>query len=237
MKKTLYMLLLMMLIPTTVYAMHISEGLLPPMWAAIYFVISAPFLYMGIRDIRKKTDKDQDMKMLLGLIAAFCFVLSALKLPSISGSSSHPTGTGFGAILFGPYVMSVVGFVVLVFQALFLGHGGITTLGANTFSMAIAGPVVSYLTYRIIRSKNKKAAIFTSAALGNMTTYMVTSLQLAFAFPSNDGGILASFFKFASIFALTQLPLAIVEGLLTVVIFNFIEKHSLKEINALIKEV
>lgn len=53
------------------------------------------------------------------------------------------TGTGLGAILFGPASVSVLGVIVLLFQALLLAHGGLTTLGANTFSMAIAGPVVS----------------------------------------------------------------------------------------------
>ncbi len=61
------------------------------------------------------------------------FVLSALKIPSVTGSCSHPTGVGLGAIMFGPSVMFVLGTIVLIFQALLLAHGGITTLGANAF--------------------------------------------------------------------------------------------------------
>ena len=60
------------------------------------------------------------------------------------------TGTGLGAVLFGPSAMSVLGILVLIFQAILLAHGGLTTLGANTFSMAIAGPFVSWLLYRIL---------------------------------------------------------------------------------------
>lgn len=59
------------------------------------------------------------------------------------------TGTGLGAILFGPASVSVLGVIVLLFQALLLAHGGLTTLGANTFSMAIAGPVVSFGIYKL----------------------------------------------------------------------------------------
>src|SRR3712207_6965420 len=62
------------------------------------------------------------------------FVLSAVKLPSFTGSSSHPTGTGAGAVLFRPPVMALLGTIVLLFQALLLAHGGLTTLGANAFS-------------------------------------------------------------------------------------------------------
>ena len=48
---------------------------------------------------------------------------SAIKLPSVTGSSSHPTGTGLGAILFGPSAVAPIGAVVLLFQALLLAHG------------------------------------------------------------------------------------------------------------------
>ena len=41
-----------------------------------------------------------DLKMLLGLVAAYAFILSAMKIPSVSGSCSHPTGTGLSAIIF-----------------------------------------------------------------------------------------------------------------------------------------
>ena len=73
---------------------------------------------------------DTNQKVLLGLAGGFVFVLSALKIPSVTGSCSHPTGTGLGAIIFGPTTMTVVGLIVLLFQALLLAHGGLTTLGA-----------------------------------------------------------------------------------------------------------
>ena len=75
--------------------------------------------------------------------------ISSLKLPSMTGSCSHPTGTGVGAILFGPFITSVLGLIVLIYQAIFLAHGGLTTLGANAFSMGIAGPVVAWVIYKV----------------------------------------------------------------------------------------
>lgn len=219
--------------PYTAYAMHIAEGFLPPMWCAFYFVISAPFLYLGIKDIKKKTSKNKDLKMLLALVGAYSFVLSAMKLPSVTGSCSHPTGTGFGAMLFGPFTMGVIGLIVLLFQALFLAHGGLTTLGANVFSMGIVGPIVSFILYRILKKKNKRLAIFLAAMIGDLATYFTTSVQLGFAFPASSGGFLVSFTKFVSIFAITQIPLAIVEGIITVILFEFIEKHSYKELKEL----
>lgn len=218
---------------TNAYAMHIAEGFLPPVWSGAYFVLAAPFVIKGISQIRKGTRNKKDLKMLLGLVAAYCFVLSAMKLPSVTGSTSHPTGTGLGAIIFGPFIMSVISVIVLLFQAIFLAHGGITTLGANVFSMGIAGPIVSYLVFIGLKNKNKKTAVFLAAMLGDLTTYLVTSIQLALAFPSTTGGVLHAFIKFVSIFAITQIPLAIVEGIITSIIFEFVEKSASKELKDL----
>ena len=61
------------------------------------------------------------------------------------------TGTGLGAILFGPTAVSILGLIVLIFQSILLAHGGLTTLGANTFSMAIAGPFLTFAIYKICK--------------------------------------------------------------------------------------
>ncbi|MDP0977579.1 energy-coupling factor ABC transporter permease, partial [Klebsiella pneumoniae] len=78
----------------------------------------------------------------LALCGAFIVVLSALQIPSVTGSCSHPTGGGLAVILFGPGVVAVLGAIVLVFQALLVAHGGLTTLGAYGMSMAVIGPMV-----------------------------------------------------------------------------------------------
>ncbi|GEN34190.1 energy-coupling factor ABC transporter permease [Aneurinibacillus danicus] len=218
--------------PQTAYAMHIMEGFLPVKWALFWWVVFLPFFLLGLRSLTRITKEKPETKLLLGLAGAFAFVLSALKIPSVTGSSSHPTGTGLGAVLFGPLVMSVLGTLVLLFQALLLAHGGLTTLGANAFSMAVVGPFVAYIVYRAItRSTGKqRLAIFVAAALADMATYLVTSLQLALAFPAASGGVAASFMKFAGIFAVTQVPLAISEGLLTVLVWNFLVAYNGREL-------
>lgn len=99
-----------------------------------------PFLVIGARRIARISREQPRAKLLLVSAGAFALVLSALKIPSVTGSCSHPTGTGLGAVLFGPSAMAVLGAIVLLFQALLLAHGGLTTLGANIFSMAIVGP-------------------------------------------------------------------------------------------------
>ena len=67
---------------------------------------------------------------------------------------------------------------------------------------------------------------------GDLFTYCVTSLQLAMAYPSEAGGVGASAVKFLGVFAPTQLPLAVMEGLLTVVIVIALESYAKPELKA-----
>ncbi|MGL5062779.1 MAG: energy-coupling factor ABC transporter permease [Microcoleus sp.] len=219
---------------TPAAAMHISEGFLPVQWAVFWWIVALPFFVFGLRSIASITKEHPELKLLLALAGAFAFVLSALKIPSVTGSCSHPTGTGLGAILFGPSVMAVLGALVLLFQAILLAHGGLTTLGANMFSMAIVGPFAAYFIYQLLmRSGKQRAAIFCAAAIANVLTYITTSMQLALAFPAASGGFMASFLKFAGIFAITQVPLAITEGLLTVLIWNWLHSYGRQELETL----
>ncbi len=202
--------------------MHIMEGFLPAGHAAAWTVASAPFWGYGVYRLAKTFRKQPEKKLLVGAAGGFTMLLSSLKLPSVSGSCSHPTGMGLGAILFGPGVMFVLGTIVLVFQALLLAHGGITTLGANAFSMAVVGGLVAFGVYRLLRGLGCSSGltVFFAAALSDMCTYVTTGFQLALAFPDPNGGFWGSFAKFNGIFAFTQIPLALSEGLLTVFIFN-----------------
>ena len=216
-------------------AMHIMEGYLPAGYCIAWGVICLPFLVKGFFNIRKQFRENKKAITMLAMAGAYIFVLSALKIPSVTGSCSHMTGTGLGAILFGPSTVSILGIIVLLFQAILLAHGGLTTLGANTFSMAIAGPFAAYGIYLLCRKcrVNKMAGIFLAAFLGDLFTYCVTSIQLALAFPSTQGGVFASALEFLGIFAPTQLPLAVVEGILTVLILMALENYAKPELKSI----
>ena len=204
--------------------MHIMEGFLPLYWCVVWYVISLPVVAYGAYKMNIMIKENRDILPLLAVSGAFIFVLSSLKMPSVTGSCSHPTGTGIGAILFGPWITSVLSIIVLIFQALFLAHGGITTLGANTFSMGIVGPIVGYLVYKacVKQNMNLYLTVFLAALFADWFTYIVTSIELALAFPAATGGILASFEAFLGVFAITQVPLAIVEGVVSALLFKYI---------------
>ncbi|MBU9736503.1 energy-coupling factor ABC transporter permease [Diplocloster agilis] len=218
-----------------VNAMHIMEGYLPAGYCIAWGVICLPFLVAGFFSLKKILKENRRAMTILAMSGAFIFVISSLKIPSVTGSCSHMTGTGLGAILFGPGVVGILGIIVLLFQALLLAHGGLTTLGANTFSMAIAGPFLAYGIYKLcLKCKvNRRISIFLAAFLGDIFTYCVTSLQLALAHPAENGGVAISAAKFLGVFAPTQLPLAILEGILTLVIMIALETYAKAELKSI----
>lgn len=219
---------------TTINAMHIMEGYLPPKYCIAWGVICVPFLVVGFLSLKKRLSEDRKNITLMAMAGAFIFVISSLKIPSLTGSCSHMTGTGLGAILFGPAAVSILGIIVLIFQAILLAHGGLTTLGANTFSMAIAGPFLSFGIFWICKKckVNRHVSIFLAAFLGDLFTYCVTSFQLAMAYPT-DGNVGTSIIKFLGVFAPTQLPLAILEGIITVLIMIALETYAKPELKKL----
>lgn len=214
-------------------AMHIMEGYLPVGFCVLWGVICLPFLAAGLMSIRKVINENRRVLILLAMSGAFIFVISSLKIPSWTGSCSHMTGTGLGAILFGPVAVSILGLIVLLFQAILLAHGGLTTLGANTFSMAIAGPLVSFGVYKLGKKLKLPLYInvFLAAFLGDLFTYCVTAVQLGLA-QHADTTLPAAIGRFLLVFAPTQLPLAVIEGLLTCMIVMGLETYAKPELRA-----
>ncbi|MDO4692240.1 MAG: energy-coupling factor ABC transporter permease [Porphyromonadaceae bacterium] len=227
MLRKLYLIALVLSLTITPgHAMHIMEGYLPLGWCIFWYLVSLPFVVLSYRAISRDLKASPKGRITLALNTAFVFILSALKLPSVTGSSSHLTGTTLGTLTSGPMSMPLIGVIVLLFQALLLAHGGISTLGANVFSLAIAGPLVAYAIYTLCRrlGLGKSMGIFLAAFIGSMATYVTTSLQLAVVFPDAQGGIWASFAKFMSIFAITQVPLSLLEGLMTLGVIRLMER-------------
>jgi len=232
MMKNISVFLCMILLPFYGFGMHIAEGFLPKEWAGFWTLIFLPFLITGFKKLEKQTELIPKAKMLFAVVCAFVFVLSSFKIPSVAGSSSHLTGIALGAILFGASSMSVAGIIVLLFQALLLAHGGLTTLGANAFSMAVVGAFSAVWVYKLA-SKLKLSqwiSVFLAAFVSDVLIYVSTSAQLALAFQSDSTTFIDNLMKFMSVFAVTQIPLAIIEGVFTAFVFKLILSFSKNEV-------
>ena len=192
--------------------MHIMEGFLDPIWCVVWCILAIPFVVLGAKKIIELMRDHPEHKMTIALSGAFIFLLSSLKLPSVTGSSSHPTGTGFSAVLYGVCVTSFLATIVLIFQALLLAHGGLTTLGANIFSMGVVGPFIGALIWVLLRKAKASipVSMFFAALFADLITYVVTSVQMTL----NHGQSIDAFVSFMTNYAATQLPLALMEGIL-----------------------
>jgi cobalt/nickel transport system permease protein len=88
--------------------------------------------------------------------------------------------------------------------------------------MAIVGPWAGYGAYRLTRALGGGLlpGVFAGMALADLATYVTTALQLALAFPDAESGFAGAALKFLGVFSLTQIPLAVGEGLLGVLLFR-----------------
>ena len=210
--------------PTPACAMHIKEGILPIDWAGLWFLVAAPFVYGGLRTIERRRKQDPGAMTLVAMVGAAVFVISCMPIPvPNAGTCSHPCGTGLGALLIGPGPTVVVASIALLFQALFLCHGGFSTLGANIVSMGVVGAFSAYGLFHLLR--RMRVPIFASALaagiISDWATYATTSVELA-AVLRNDGSFWGMFAFMIAVFVPTQLPLGIAEGLVTAYAYRFV---------------
>lgn len=205
------------------HAMHISEGILPFNWALFWFVVAAPFVAWGLYRLKKLSSLDISFKPLVGLMAAVVFIISCMPVPvPTAGTCSHPCGTAISGILVGPAISILIAASALFIQALFLAHGGLSTLGANIVSMGVMGSFAGFLVFkalhRIIPSKSGKWSLvipgFMAGLFADWATYITTSVELALGI-RGDSPFMPLLWKILVAFIPTQLPLGILEGAMT----------------------
>ncbi len=224
-------------IPGLAFAMHITEGILPPKWAIFWYVIIIPFVVVGIAKLKKKKREVPGFLPLVGIVGAAVFVFSCLPIPvvALNGmATAHPAGTGLSAILLGPFVSVVIAGIALFIQALFLAHGGLTTLGVNIFSMGVLGSFSGYFAFRLAQKLglNLFWCGLLAGVISDIFTYIGTSIGLGLLVM--EGG--ESFFAtvthsakamleiFVVFMATSQGPLCIAEGIVVGLAVSYVYK-------------
>ncbi len=204
-------------VPEHAAAMHIADGILPLSWAAVWYAIAIPFIALGLSRMQKLAAEDLAMKPLVGLIAAIVFIISCMPVPvPFIGTCSHPCGTGIAAVLLGPLVAVPVAVAALLLQALFLAHGGLSTLGANVLAMGIVGSFAAYGAFRGARRVGSSLGVagFCAGLAADWATYLATSAELALGLQGAES-FYPLFGTIVLAFMPTQLPLGILEGAIT----------------------
>ena len=165
--------------------MHISDGILEPQWIILWWIIAIAFIAVGVVQIRQKVKDDPKYMPVLALMGAAVLVISVWHIPvPVTGSSSHPCGTPMAAIIVGPFPVAVISAIALFFQT-FVGHGGITTIGANDFSMGIVGAFTGFGTWVALRKFG--VSIFWAAGMAR-----IHRRHLHLCYNSISAGVVAS---------------------------------------------
>jgi len=208
-------------------AMHLADGVLPASSCVLWSLLAFGLVAWALRRFDRARLSDPQLGALVAMVGAAVFAISCMPIPvPLVGTCSHPCGTGLAAILVGPLLTVLLTTVALLLQALFLAHGGITTLGADIVSMGLAGGLAGYLVFRGLQRLGFSmfAAAFVAGVLADWATYTTTALELALGLHGKTPfGVLFSSVLLA--FVPTQLPLGLLEGALTAGALTWVHKR------------
>lgn len=185
--------------------MHISEGILEAQWCIAGYAAAAPLAGYAL----KKLDRSEIPKV--SVMGAAFFTASLLHFPVGFASSVHLTLIGLTGIILGAQAVLAI-LTGLFFQAVMFQHGGLTTLGLNTFTMGTAALLCRglFLCLRRIANGNGKRRFLSAAGgfisgLGVLFAALLVSAVLWIS-TSEYAGI-------AAIFSAANGGIAIIEGL------------------------
>lgn len=169
--------------------MHIPDGYLSPSTCATLYVLSGSGWYVALKKI-KRILMTRTIP-LISVFAAFSFVIMMFNLPLPGGTTAHAVGIAVAAVVLGPWGAILSLSIAITIQALLFGDGGITTLGANCFNMAIVGSLVAWTVYRLFAGQGRRNVV--AAAIAGYVSINAAALLAAIEF-----GIQPMFFHDAS---------------------------------------
>lgn len=190
--------------------MHISEGVLSAPVLLTGAVLSLGGLILGLRKI-----KNEDIPKVAVLSSAF-FVASLIHIP-IGPSSAHLVLNGLVGLLLGWAAFPSI-FVALVLQAILFQFGGLTTLGVNTFAMAMPA-VLSFYALRNMLKKGKNIA-FLGGFLGGALSLLIAAVFISIALIETE----KSFVAVAGTLLVMHIPIALTEGIITGFVVLYLKK-------------
>ncbi len=175
--------------------MHIPDGLLSPYLCVILYVVSLGFLVWAWKGVNKTFSRS--FVPVLAVSSALILIAQMINFPIAGGTCGHLLGGTLLSMLLGPHAAVISMTIVLLIQALMFADGGITTLGANIFNMAVVGAlsfyVVKFLVSSSLNQKRFTTALFFASWLSVVLTASLTAIQIGVS-PSfaQTGGVLVT---------------------------------------------
>ncbi|OYT52119.1 metal transporter [Candidatus Bathyarchaeota archaeon ex4484_135] len=203
--------------------MHIPDGFLDPVTAALCYAIALVFTAVAIYKSRARLKPE--VITLASLLAAAIFAAQMLNWPIPGGTSLHMVGGALVGILLGPWLGELVIAVVLLVQCLVFGDGGITALGANILNMGIIDVLIGYAFFKALArpGETNRARVTLGAFLGGWLGITLAGvacgLEIGYS-PAFPFGVAIT----VPVMGLWHIGLGVIEGIITALVVDYMAR-------------
>ena len=207
--------------------MHLAEGVLPLGQAIAWSAVAAPVVLWSLRGEQQTRRDIPSSSVIMAGVTSLLFAGTLMPLPvPVVGATSHICLTPVLALIVGVRRIVWPTFFVLLLQALFFAHGGLTTLGVNTLTLGLLGPLTAVGLWALLRRLGAGGAFGLALAcgVGGLSVYVADAAVLAVAL--SDAVAPATTFGAVLLgFAPVQVPLAVLEAVASVGIVRLLAKR------------
>lgn len=199
--------------------MHISDGILSSEVVIATSAISIGFLAYSLKNLTNSNIA------IVSAMSAMFFIASFVHIP-LGPTQIHLILIGIIGILLGSSVFLSIS-IALLLQALLLGYGGLTSLGANLLIMALPAFLIYLITKKgLLNFLNEKLKYF---FIGFLSVFLATLFLCLILIFAKDEYLYVAYTVF-----LANIPAMVIEGLVTLFLISYLKKavpHFLKESN------
>jgi cobalt/nickel transport system permease protein len=205
---------------------HIPDGILPAQVCAAGYAVTGLATWYALRRISQRPDPTSEIPKASLLTAAF-FVASSIYIP-IPPTSVHLMMNGLMGVMLGPFAFPAI-LIGLLFQALMLGHGGLTTLGVNAAMLGVPALLAYHifqLRLSLGRGLSDRVSTAVFAFLGGclgagmaviiFLILVITTIPAEFDVAAERSAILT--------LSLGHIPLVLLEGVFTAMLVLFLQR-------------
>ena len=198
--------------------MHLAEGVLPLSQAVAWSTLAAPTVYWSLRREQRTRRSAPSSSVIMAGATSLLFAATLLPLPvPVVGATSHICLTPVLGLVVGVRRIVWPTFFVLLLQAVFFAHGGLTTLGVNLLTLGLLGPLATAGLWALLRRLGADGAFGLAVAcgVGGLSVYVADAVVLAVAL-SDMTSPATTFGAVLLGFAPAQIPLAVLEAVASV---------------------
>jgi len=189
--------------------MHISEGILRP-----EILVAGAVVSIGITAYALKKLKNEEIP-LVAVFSALFFLGSFIHIP-VGPASVHLVLNGIIGAILGVRAFIAIG-IALLLQGLLFGYGGVSTLGINTFNMAVPA-LLAYAIFSLhVKSPWLKKIKYFSVGFLPVT---LSALMLSITLGINGEALIPA----AKVAFISNMPVMFIEGFITMFAITFLEK-------------